>query len=192
MVRYRLGVLALVTLSAMLCAGCEKDRPLTSRADEPGVAATSKAAEPGVATTSKPDGPGVVHVGGDDPEMNKAMQRARDSIAEYIIRLQTPPPTQSYLGLKARFEEGDRVEHIWISGVQYKNKMFVGTVGNEPVDVTSVRFGDPVTVPVERVSDWMAVDSGRLVGGYTLRLLRKRMSPEERAEFDSSTGFRIE
>jgi len=38
----------------------------------------------------------------------------------------------------------------------------------------------------------MYVDSGRLVGGYTIRVMRAQMSPEERAAFDAEMPFRIE
>ena len=38
----------------------------------------------------------------------------------------------------------------------------------------------------------MYVDHGKLVGGYTLRVLRDGLSPAERAEFDRSIPFKID
>jgi hypothetical protein len=51
-------------------------------------------------------------------------------------------------------------------------------------DIHSFGFTREVSaqrVPIDfaHVSDWMFVDGGKLVGGFTTRLLRMRMSPEE-------------
>ena len=45
------------------------------------------------------------------------------------------------------------------------------------------------TSVVNSGSDWMYVDHGKLVGGYTLR---DRLSPSERPEFDRSVPFKVE
>jgi uncharacterized protein YegJ (DUF2314 family) len=37
----------------------------------------------------------------------------------------------------------------------------------------------------------MYVDNGTLVGGYTTRLLRKRLTPEERKELDARVPYRF-
>jgi uncharacterized protein YegJ (DUF2314 family) len=42
------------------------------------------------------------------------------------------------------------------------------------------------------LSDWMYLEDNRLVGGYTLRVLRDSVSPEARARMDSQLPFRIE
>ena len=38
----------------------------------------------------------------------------------------------------------------------------------------------------------MAIEDGRLVAGYTLRVLRQRMTPRQRARFDREVPFRID
>jgi uncharacterized protein YegJ (DUF2314 family) len=47
-------------------------------------------------------------------------------------------------------------------------------------------------VVAERISDWMYVHEGRLVGGYTIRVMRDRLSPAERLRFDQGLPFKIE
>jgi uncharacterized protein YegJ (DUF2314 family) len=76
--------------------------------------------------------------------------------------------------------------------VTHANNAFAGVVANEPVDLKRIRLGERVTVPLESVSDWMAVDRGRLIGGYTIRALRDRMTSDERILFDRDLGFVIE
>jgi uncharacterized protein YegJ (DUF2314 family) len=58
--------------------------------------------------------------------------------------------------------------------------------------VKNVHLGQRVTVAPRDVSDWMFVKDGKLMGGYTTRVLYARLSPEQRAQFDKEAEFRIE
>ena len=42
------------------------------------------------------------------------------------------------------------------------------------------------------ISDWMYLDKKILKGGFTIKLLRKRMSSGERAQFDSTRFYELE
>jgi len=42
------------------------------------------------------------------------------------------------------------------------------------------------------ISDWLYLEDDLLVGGFTLRVIRDRMSPVERMQFDASVPFRVE
>jgi len=151
------------------------------------------ACEPGAdPVVQRPGEPDVVLLGGEDEEMNRAMAEARETIGEFIERLARAPEEQTTLSLKVRFEEGEIIEHIWIEPSAHENGLFAGIVANEPLDLVEIELGEPVRVPLDRVSDWLAVENGRLVGGYTLRVLRDRMSAEERDAFDRETGLIIE
>jgi len=136
--------------------------------------------------------PNVSVVVNDDAEMNAAMRRGRSTLDEFEARLADPPSTQEYIAIKGRFEEGDAVEHIWLGDVAVLPEGYRGKIGNTPVYLTKLVPGQEVTLSRADVSDWMAVDDGKLVGGYTIRVLRDRLSDAERAEFDANTGFKFE
>lgn len=142
--------------------------------------------------TQREGGADVYHVEADDPEMNRAMEAARASIADFVARLEHPPKTQTRVLLKVRVQEGDVVEHLWLENIRRSGEDFSGEIGNEPLSLVSVKLGDRIEVPLERVSDWAVVDAGRLVGGTTLRLLRARASPSERAAMDEEQGFIVD
>ncbi len=127
-----------------------------------------------------------------DPKMREAVLKARGSIHEFIAMVQNPKPTISYFALKARFEENEMAEHIWLNFITYDGKEFEGNVANDPFALRTISFGKTVRVPAERVSDWMIIDNGVLVGGYTLRVLRDRMSEPDKRAFDERGGFRVE
>ena len=51
--------------------------------------------------------------------------------------------------------------------------------------------GDAVTIEPEEISDWMVVRDGVLYGGFTVIVVRRLRSEEERREFDASVDFVI-
>jgi hypothetical protein len=69
---------------------------------------------------------------------------------------------------------------------------FSGKIANDPERVFTVEVDQVVSARAAEISDWMYVDTGKLVGGYTVRVLRDRFSPSDRAEFDRSMPFRVE
>jgi uncharacterized protein YegJ (DUF2314 family) len=81
------------------------------------------------------------------------------------------------------------VEHMWINEVDFDGDAISGTLMNDPHDLTNVKSGDTVKIPLNRVSDWMFVNDGKTYGGFTVQLLRSQMTPEERAEHDQAWGL---
>ena len=134
----------------------------------------------------------VISAERDDRELQKATDDARQTVDQFIVALQNPKPSHSYLGLKAKFVEGDEVEFMWLSDVTYENDTYVGTVANNPVKLRNVKIMDRQEVSRNEIQDWMIVDDGRLVGGYSLRVLAKRMSAEERTEMEIHMGFTLD
>jgi len=132
----------------------------------------------------------------DHAAMDAAIARAKADLATFRSALERPSPTQTYFSVKKPFpyrKDGEEhQEHIWIQDVKLTGNGFTGTVGNEPVDTRDVALGESVLVKDEDVSDWMIVDGGTLIGGFTIRVLRDSLSEQERNSFDQSVPFRIE
>jgi uncharacterized protein YegJ (DUF2314 family) len=129
----------------------------------------------------------------DDADMNAAIKEAKASLSTFVAALKRPAPAQSYFAVKKPYpvrDGGD--EHIWISNVSLDGSNFRGTVDNDPAGKVDVKIGDTVTVAPHEISDWMIIDDGRLIGGYTIRVFRDRLPPGERAEFDREMGLRFE
>ena len=51
--------------------------------------------------------------------------------------------------------------------------------------------GKRMTFATAKVAEWNYTRKGELMDSYSVRPLRNRMTPEERAEFDKSTGWTI-
>jgi uncharacterized protein YegJ (DUF2314 family) len=152
--------------------------------------AAAAALAPVCARAESPDR--IIAVPRDDDEMNAAMARARATVDRFIGALRKPKRSQEQFSFKLPIADGDETEHFWASDVSYDGRAFHGRIGNDPEVVKNVKFGDPVRATPGQISDWMYVDDGRLVGGYTVRVLRNRLPPKERSHFDASVPFRID
>ena len=136
--------------------------------------------------------PGYFQVPHDHAAMHNAVIEARKTIREFIKALRHPVPGQEDFEVKKAFTEGNKVEHIWISDVQIVgHHLLQGRVDNQPRKITGVKLGQVVTVNPKEISDWLYVDNGKLVGGYTVRVHYSELSPKEKAEFDREANFKI-
>jgi uncharacterized protein YegJ (DUF2314 family) len=133
----------------------------------------------------------VVMVDEQDPAMNAAIAKARATAAEFIDKLKGNDPQCSSFGVKKQFTDEHGTEHFWLIDVSYDGKQFHGVVDNDPEIVHNVKIGEKTSVALSEISDWMYVKNGRLVGGYTIRVLYDKASPQERAEMDRSLPFKL-
>jgi len=135
----------------------------------------------------RPGEPAVVNVASDDDAMVAAIHQARDSVDGFLARLPTLRAKGEYYSVKVPVDTGSGIEHIWLDSPDYVDGAFHGKLGNTPLS-GALKLGDVVTTPRDEISDWMAVSNGELFGGFSVILLRARLSPEEQAEFDASLG----
>lgn len=136
--------------------------------------------------------PDMAYVGADDPGMNAAIRKAGVTLPEFKAVLAAPPARASGFAVKVAFPYGsNNEEHIWLTAPKFANGHVSGVINNEPVDVTTVKLGQQVSVPETRVSDWMYVQDGVLRGGYTVRVLLDRMPAAEQERLVRDMGFRL-
>ena len=51
--------------------------------------------------------------------------------------------------------------------VSYDGKTFHGVVSNTPTTVKSIKMGQQAAVSPSKISDWMYLEHGKVVGGST-------------------------
>ncbi|HEV8246645.1 MAG TPA: DUF2314 domain-containing protein [Polyangiaceae bacterium] len=138
--------------------------------------------------------PDVITVSSEDAAVNAAIEKARSTLSSFQKALESTPADAEGFAVKVGFRHsvGDGQEHIWLLEPSFSDGMVAGVVNNEPVNVTTLKLGQHVSVPVGEISDWMFVQGGVLHGGYTIRALLEKESPEERARCLAEWGFRLE
>ena len=131
--------------------------------------------------------PDIALTAADDAPMRAAIAQARTSVEEFIAAFAKPAARQRSFAVI----DGKLIEQLWVAVESYADGQFTGRIANDPYQVSNVRRGDRIVVDKERISDWMFVDRGHLVGGFTVRALRARLTDDERARFDSTLPFVI-
>jgi len=126
-----------------------------------------------------------------DLAMRNAVHTARKTVSAFIAALQHPSSTQHDFEVKKTFVKGTEREHIWLSDVTFSGNRFHGTVDNRPIKITGLKMGALVSVNPNEISDWAYVDKGNLVGGYTIRVLFKELTPERKKELENESRFHI-
>lgn len=124
--------------------------------------------------------------------MRKAVDQARKTIGEFIKALQHPAAGQSDFEVKKPFVEGNDVEHIWLSDIEFAGGRFKGKVDNAPMKIHGLKLGQVVSVNPDEISDWAYVDNGKLVGGYTIRAHYNQLTPDQKKEFLREADFKLE
>jgi hypothetical protein len=76
--------------------------------------------------------------------------------------------------------------------VRYEGRAFFGTLDNEPSADIGFVIGATVRVHESDISDWKLIDNGRLVGGYTIRYIRSRMTKRQREYVDANLPYTID
>lgn len=138
---------------------------------------------------SREDQPDVVDVKSEDEAMNWAMEKSRLTLHYFKNCLKNPHPSQQYFSVKVRIEDNGMIEHIWLTEPSFDEEgNLFGVVGNEPIDVKSVKFNQKIGIDNSLVSDWMILENGRLIGGYTIRVVRDKLSGQALQNFDNGLG----
>lgn len=145
----------------------------------------------------------IVMTPGDDPEMDKAADLARKTfrffwrelswehrriipglgIAALKVAFSDPPETRS------KDPNALDVEHMWLNEIRFDGKRLRGTLLNQPQWIKSVSEGDTVSFSPRRMTDWMYAQHDRVYGGFTVNLMRSRMSKGERKQHDNAWGL---
>jgi uncharacterized protein YegJ (DUF2314 family) len=134
--------------------------------------------------------PTIYGVKSEDEEMNAAILQANETLDDFKKGLLDP--TADSHALKVKFSNEKGIEHMWIGDIVYKDGQYSGILNNEPEYITEYKSGDKIEVDASKISDWIYLVNGKLHGGYTLRVLRDRMTEEERKQLDEESEMRFD
>ena len=148
------------------------------------------------------DDPPIFISPGDDPEMEEASKKARQTFKffwrEMAWEQRRIIPGLEIAAVKASLFDppevrdanpgGLEVEHMWLMDVDFDGRRVEGTLINTPHSLQTYQEGQRVKIPGKQVGDWMYVCMGEVCGGFTVDLMRSRMSAGERKQHDAAWG----
>jgi uncharacterized protein YegJ (DUF2314 family) len=125
--------------------------------------------------------------------MQWATEKARLTLRYFKKSLQAPRADQSNFQVKATIIDGTQEEQLWLTDVSCdESDIFYGSVSVAPSIIHNVSVGKMIGIHIDHVSDWMVIEEGRLIGGYTLRALRDGMDEKKRHAFDLHLGYIVD
>src|SRR5688500_7480086 len=132
-----------------------------------------------------------------DPAVQAAHDMAATTMPEFIALVRAN--TTAECSAKLRFRDPDLSDqtgkdaffYLWLCSVVYhpEDNLLSGVFFEVPAGFEKWHpVGQRLGFEAEDVFDWMVNDSGRLRGGYTLRVTRSRLPESERAAYDAYIG----
>jgi uncharacterized protein YegJ (DUF2314 family) len=98
-------------------------------------------------------------------------------------------PAMEIACVKVRFTEGETTEYLWANVLNFDGNNLSIEILNSPNNLKEINANDEVTIPLEQLYDWLYGLSGEVFGGYTINLMRSRMSMQERKSHDGAWGL---
>jgi uncharacterized protein YegJ (DUF2314 family) len=114
----------------------------------------------------------LTRVDSNSPEMVEAVASARKTLPYFWDRRASALNPEDYM-VKVAIEDGEMIEHFWLTHPVVEGDTVKGEIGNDPGIVKNVKFGELVTVPESKISDWMYSEGDKMHGNYTARVLAK-------------------
>ena len=132
----------------------------------------------------------IVSFSDQDQRIAFAIDEARRSLKAFFDAFCLPTSNQTAFLLKVQFEAQNESEHIWVADIDASGMPLQGTIANEP-NLLGLEFMQRVAFQPTQITDWMYVEDGYLVGGFTTQVIRSGMTPEERASYDANAPYRF-
>lgn len=151
----------------------------------------AEAADLGPKPAKTDTAPPYIEVPKNHAAMHAAVIQARKTVGQFIAALKHPAPGQTDFEIKKPFIQNGQIEHIWLSDVQLTGNRFQARIDNQPHKIQGLKLGQVVSVDPKEISDWLYIDHGNLVGGYTVRVQYSELSAKEKQEFDRGADFKI-
>lgn len=121
--------------------------------------------------------PNIALLADDDPAYQKAVEEAQTKFEEFLSALDHRQPGDTF-AVKVPFADDYGREYMWVTVSQVDETHIDGRLDNHPAYVRAVKAGQEVRVPRDTLSDWLFVHKGRIVGGFTLSVMRNQLDTE--------------
>jgi uncharacterized protein YegJ (DUF2314 family) len=122
-----------------------------------------------------------------DPEIVEAVARARASIPFLLTHFRSRYEYGRYL-VKLRLTDGDEEAFFWALLDEVDGKTAKARLFELPHEFKSYQAGQTISCPLADLQDWAIIQSGTLVGGFSLRVQRGHIPEDKRRSYDLFSG----
>ena len=131
----------------------------------------------------------IVLITSDDPEMNKAIEQARETWDTFVSVYKQRKRYNRKLSIKYPFQADESYEHLWLGNLRIINGKVTGWIRNTPKYTTEVRRGDKIEIDPKKISDWMYFEHGKMKGGFTVLVALEQLDENEKNKMKKMLGI---
>lgn len=124
----------------------------------------------------------------DNKDMNAAIEAAARTLPEFERLLADKDSSMTGFSVKMQFGN----EHMWLNELHHKEGKLYGVLDSDPMYVEDLNYGDTLPIKRESISDWCYIKKGKMIGGYTIRVMYNNLGEDEQKEFKEKFPYEFE
>jgi uncharacterized protein YegJ (DUF2314 family) len=134
----------------------------------------------------------LMHGNTGDPDIEAAIKKSRETVGVFLAALKAPRSGQSQFLVRREFptETAGKRQILIVNDLTYDGKLIHGRLDDRTAQPGN---GAPrtglISFPPEEICDWMFNEDGKAVGGYMLRVLKKKMTEKEWSSYGKIITF---
>jgi uncharacterized protein YegJ (DUF2314 family) len=78
-----------------------------------------------------------------------------------------------------------------VDSLHFENNKLAGILASVPEKVDRLKLGDLIFIDKDSVSDWMYIQNGKLIGGYTIKVVYDALDDSVKKEMERDLGAKI-
>lgn len=130
------------------------------------------------------------------PQMEEAFKKAQENFKYFWRELSWEyrriVPALGFCCVKVAFhQEGVVPEFMWLTHIDFDGFTVKGELINDPNELTNIKAGDVVEIPLEEICDWMFTSNNEVMGGFTVQVMRSEMDKKARKAHDKAWGLKF-
>lgn len=127
-------------------------------------------------------------------DLDSIGKEAQQTFDDFKLALSMKDTTTTNFIVKQMYDipNATQKEHIWIRDVYSDNDQLKGIVDNVPQYTKLVKHNDTVVIDPTKLSDWMYYKDDKMIGGFTIKYMRSKMTDAQKKEFDKQYKVKFE
>jgi uncharacterized protein YegJ (DUF2314 family) len=121
-----------------------------------------------------------------DQYLEEIAREARETLPDFLRRLQSPRRGDDNFRVKYPFPTGEGSgfarEQLWLRDIGFEDGSYYGILSNDPYYIPNLKKKDRVSIDIEQISDWMYTSNGVIEGGRSIRYLLEQIPFPDRTE----------
>ena len=118
-----------------------------------------------------------------DKELEKIADNARRALPTFFRNLTRPEAGANNFYVKYPLSADDGgIEQVWLGDIRVKEGIYYGRLANTPSLPGDRKKGKLITFDPDKITDWMYIQDGKIIGGRSIKYLLEKTPEEKRGE----------